>query len=239
MMHKIPFFIGTFISYFIPGRDRRHRVRGHINLFFFYIPIAIFIRRVYGERVKSIRFVRQISMKRMTCVVNNKYYVKVFRFVSVRRLNEYKLLLDFIRAKLPVDIPRIFVAKHIPMYVAKKLPGKELSKFNKKQIIQNQRKIRAQVFAIIKALSTIPIDSIPDKERFASRIQARKVENVIGPNSVLAHCDLNAGNILLNKDLNVTGIIDWDSLAIVPNPNKDREYFEHLWKKFINGGGHD
>lgn len=228
-MHKIPFFIGTFISYFVPGRERRRRVRGRINLFFFYIPIVLFIHRVYGERVKSIKFVRQISMKRMTCVVNGKYFVKVFRFVSVKRLNEYKLLLDFIRSHLPVKIPRVFVAKHIPMYVAEKLPGRVMTELNKKTVIKNGRKIKSQVSRIINALTSIPVSSIPDNKRFASRIQARKVENIICKSSVLAHCDLNPGNLLLDKNFKIVSIIDWDSMAIVPNPNKDKEDFARLW----------
>lgn len=235
-MYKIPFFIGTFISYFVPGRENRRRVRGHINKFFFYIPIALFIKRVYGEKTKTIRFIRQISMKRVTCVVNDKYYVKVFRFVSVKRLNEYKFLLDFIRPYLSVKIPDVYVAKHIPMYVAERLPGRDMCDFDKELILKNEKKIKKQVFDIIAQLQSVPVDEIPDNIRFAVKLQAKKpATKPVAVGSVLAHCDLNAGNLLLDEKLNILSIIDWDSTLIVPNPDTDKEMFEKLWSVYKNG----
>ena len=233
-MHKIPFFIGTFISWFVPGRENRRAVRGKINLFFFYIPIALFIKSTYGESVKHIKFVRQISMKRMTCVVNDKYYVKIFRFVSVKRLNDYKFLLDFIRPYLNVQIPEIFVAKHIPMYVAEKISGKDMRDFDKKIILKNEAKIKKQVFEIIDSLKNIPVDLIPNNNRFAQCVQARgyNVQNKIAKGYVLAHRDLNASNLRLDEKLNIVSIIDWDSMCIVANPNTDKEMFEKLWKNY-------
>ena len=96
-MYKLPFYIGGIISYFVPGRYRRRSVRGQINVFLFRGIINRFVERVYGVRVNNIRFVRQVSMNRMICVVNDRYYVKIFRDVSVKRLKDYKFLLDFIR----------------------------------------------------------------------------------------------------------------------------------------------
>ena len=231
-MHKIPFFIGTFISYFVPGRKNRRRVGGWINMFFFYIPIRLFIKRTYGVRVKTMRFVRQISMKRMTCVVNDRYFVKVFRFVPVKRLNEYKFLLDFIRPHLPVKIPKIFVAQRIPMYVADKLPGRVMVDFDKQVIMKSEKKIKKKVSEIITALKSIRVDSIPDNERFVYPIQVRRVGKGIAKNSVLAHCDLNPTNLLLDSNLKIVSIIDWDSMAIVPDVNKDENGFANLWEKY-------
>ena len=125
-MYKIPFYISGFISYFIPGHYRRRYVRGTINVFFFRVSIAHFVKHIYGVDIKNIRFVRQVSMNRMICVVNDRYYVKIFRDVSVKRLKDYKFLLDFIRPYLKVKIPEIFVHDTIPMYVADKLPGKDM-----------------------------------------------------------------------------------------------------------------
>ncbi|MBR5904364.1 MAG: hypothetical protein IKZ49_02405 [Alphaproteobacteria bacterium] len=230
-MYKIPFYIGTFLSWFIPGRENRRHIRGKINVFFFYVPIALFVKRTYGEKVKNIKFVRQISMKRFTCVVNNKYYVKIFRFVPVKRLNDYKFLLDFIRPYLKVQIPEIFVAKHIPMYVAEKISGTDMRDFDKDLIKKNEKKIKKQVMDIIDSLQKIPVMKIPDNQRFLQCVQARKISHeIITKKSVLAHRDLNASNLRLDDKLNIVSIIDWDSMCIVQKPNTDKEMFAKLWK---------
>ena len=230
-MYKIPFFIGTFLSWFVPGRNNRRNLRGRVNVFFFWIPIALFVKRVYGVRVKKIRFVRQISMKRMTCVVNDRYYVKIFRFVSVQRLNDYKFLLDYIKPKLPVKIPEIFVAKHIPMYVTEKMPGKDMRDFDKDVIVKNEKSITKQVFNLIKALKSIDVHSIPNNERFINNVQSRaKYVSPVTKTSVLAHCDLNAGNLRLDDKLKLVSIIDWDSMLIVPDPDRDEKVFTKLWE---------
>lgn len=235
-MYKIPFYLSSFISYFVPGRYRRRRVRGTINVFLFYIPIARFIKRVYGVRTNKIRFVRQVSMNRMTCVVNDRYYVKIFRDVSVKQLNDYRFLMDYIRPHLHVNIPKVFVANYIPMYVADKLPGKDLRDFDKKLIMKNEKKIKSQVYDMIHAMQNIQIKSIPDNERFLFTLQSKKINQKpeIGRDSVLAHLDLNASNLLMDEDLNVISVVDWDSLSIVQSPNIDKDSFESLWNIFKN-----
>ncbi|MBR4806476.1 MAG: phosphotransferase [Alphaproteobacteria bacterium] len=54
----------------------------------------------------------------------------------------------------------------------------------------------------------------------------------IDKNAVLAHCDLNPTNLLLDSNLNIVSIIDWDSMAIVSDVNKDEDGFENLWEKY-------
>lgn len=235
-MYKIPFYLSGFVSYFVPGRYRRRRVRGTINVFLFYIPIARFIRRIYGVKTKKIRFVRQVSMNRITCVVNDRYYVKIFRDVSVKQLNDYKFLLNFIRPHLSVNIPDVFVADYIPMYVADRLPGKDLRDFDKSLIMKNEKKIKTQVLNMIKEMQAIPVKSIPENERFLFTLQQKRTKEKIkiGRNSVLAHLDLNASNLLMDKDLNVISVVDWDSLSIVSNPQIDKDSFENLWNIFKN-----
>ena len=230
-MYKIPFFIGTFVSWFIPGRNRRRRVRGNINVFLFYIPIARFIKRTYGKRANTIKFVRQVSTNRMTCVVNNRYFVKIFRDVSVEQLNNYKFLLDFIRPRLSVNIPTIFVAKHIPMYVADKLPGKDLRDFDVREILKHEKKIKSAVIKMVDDMQSIGVRSIPENHRFVRPLQYDKSKPAqqITTKSVLAHLDLNASNLLLDSNYNVISVIDWDSLSIVPSANIDRDSFENLW----------
>lgn len=228
-MYKLPFYIGHIISCFVPGRERRRRVRGVVNVFLYRIPIARFIKKTYGVRANTIKFVRQVSMNRMTCVVNNRYYVKIFRNVSVKQLNDYKFLLDWIRPKLKVKIPEIYVDKHIPMYVADRLPGKDMRDFDAKSIMQHEKQIKHQVIDTIDAMQHIPVKKIPGYKRFLSGLQNQNSNTKIGKDSVLAHLDLNASNLLLDDKFNVISIVDWDSLSIVPTPNIDRDSFENLW----------
>ena len=235
-MYKLPFYIGGIISYFVPGRYRRRSVRGQINVFLFRGIINRFVERVYGVRVNNIRFVRQVSMNRMICVVNDRYYVKIFRDVSVTRLKYYKFLLDFIRPYLKVKIPEIFVHDKIPMYVADKLPGKDMRDFDKSTIIKHEKKIKSQMIEIINALQSVSVKSIPDSERFLLPLQPKKnsIKPKIGRNSVLAHLDLNASNIRLDDNFDVVSIVDWDSLSIVDSPNIDKDSFEKLWNIYKN-----
>ena len=233
-MYKLPFFIGNLIACFVYGSERRHRVRGYVNIIFYYIPIILFVRRVYGERVKKIRLVRQITLNRMTCVINDKYYVKVFRNVSVEKLNNYKFLLDFIRPKLKVEIPKIYVAKHVAMYVCEKLPGKGIYSFKREEVLKHEDKIQKQVFDVIKTIQKIPFDSIMNNERFKFSMQPQRTkEKPYNKDvSVLAHFDLNESNLLFDKDFNVQSIIDWDSLSMAKNPNTDKEIFLKYWNRY-------
>ena len=230
-MYKIPFYISALISNLFTGQDRRRRIRGNVNVFLFRIPIARFVRRTYGVRVHTIRFVRQVSMNRMTCVVNNRYFVKIFRDVSVAQLNNYQLLLDIVRPHLSVEIPRIFVAKKMPMYVADKLSGKNLHEFGKDNIIKHEKKIKTQVVKMIDELQGISVKTIPNNELFLVPLQHKKnvKKPTITKNSVLAHLDLNVSNFMLDDKYNVVGVVDWDSLSIVNDPNRDRNDFERLW----------
>lgn len=230
-MYRIPFFIGQILSYFVPGTHARRRVRGMVNRFFFYIPIARFTKKIYGVKAKRIRFVRQINMNRATFVVNNRYYVKIFRNVSLSRLYAYKYLLDFIRPRLDMHIPNIFIAKHIPMYVADTLPGTILCDCDKPQVLKHERKIRSQIINMINALKAIRPQTILNYEMFTYELQSKQIQPKIKLNkhSVLAHKDLNTSNILLDDKFNIISIIDWDSLSIVQDPDADIKRFEQTW----------
>ena len=235
-MYKLPFYIGGIISYFVPGRYRRRFVRGRINVFLFHFVISRFIKSVYGVQTTEIRFVRQVSMNRMTCVVNGRYYVKIFRDVSVQQLNDYKFLLDFIRPHLNVKIPEVFVDKKIPMYVADKLPGTDLRDLDRNLIMMHEKKIKAQVYDMINAMQSISVKTIPNNERFLFPLQSANTNKKpkIGRNAVLAHLDLNASNLLLDDKFNVISVVDWDSLSIVESPDVDKDSFEKLWNTFKN-----
>lgn len=233
-MYRLPFFIGNFLACFVPGPERRHRVRGYTNIILYYIPIVFFIRRVYGERVKKISFVRQITLNRMTCIVNDKYYVKVFRNVSVEKLNNYKFLLNLVRPKLKINIPVIHVAKHIAMYACEKLPGKSIYAFKRKDVLKHEDKIQKQVFDVIKTIQKIPFNSIMNNERFKFSMQPQRTKEKPYHKdvAVLAHFDLNEGNLLLDRNYNIKSIIDWDSLSMAKNPNTDKEIFLKHWARY-------
>ena len=81
-------------------------------------------------------------------------------------------------------------------------------------------------------MKNISIDSIPEKERFIYPVQSQKIGKSIEPNSVLAHCDLNPTNLLLDNNLKIVSIIDWDSMSIVSDSDKDSIGFEKLWDKY-------
>ena len=70
-MSKIPFYIGNFVTMFVPDGARRARVRGNINRILYTPRIKRFIWRTYHERAKSIKFVRQINLNRVCLVVND------------------------------------------------------------------------------------------------------------------------------------------------------------------------
>ena len=130
-MNKIPFFIGNLVACFVPNNRRRERVRGRINLFLFRPYVSRFIKSVYGEKVKSLKLVRQRTLKRVIFVVNDKYYIKVFRSVTKQALFDFIELMDIVRKVIPVEVPVMVVDKKIPMYACVKNTGRGIHSFDK------------------------------------------------------------------------------------------------------------
>ncbi len=240
-MNKIPFFIGNLLACFVPNNKRRSRVRGWVNVILFRPWIVSLVRRAYGIKPKKVRFVRQITLNRMSCVVDGMYYVKVFRNVKVKQLNNLKILLDFIRPYISVEISDIVVHKHIPMYVSPKISGHSIYDFDKETVFKNEDKILKQVSKIISELQSIKLDSVPNIQEFKTGVQPeRTVERPCdSKHPVLAHFDLNEKNFLFDDDLNIVGIIDWDSVSIAQNPDTDMDIFMKYWghckNRFIRG----
>lgn len=233
-MSKIPFHIGNLIACFVPNGERRARVRGYVNITLYRPRIKALIRRVYGEDVKTIKLARQINLNRFVCVVNDKYYVKVFRNITLHRLEEHKFLFDFVRQFLSVLTPEMHLDSHIPMYVCEKIPGHKISDFDAKTILKNEEKIKKQIVDIIKEIQKIDIKSIPDYDRFWFGLQPeRQPEKAINPiKPVLAHFDLNETNLFFDDDMNIIGVIDWDTLSIAKNPETDMNVFNYFWNRF-------
>ena len=88
-------------------------------------------------------------------------------------------------------------------------------------------------YLLINSIQKIPVKSIPDYERFSWSMQPeRGREKECEPgHEVLAHFDLNIGNFLLDKDLNITSVIDWDTLSIANNPDTDKDIFLIYWDR--------
>lgn len=236
-MSKVPFYVGNFLAIFVPDGARRARVRGNVNMALYTPRIKHFIKRVYNEPVKSIKFIRQINLNRVCLCVNGKYYVKLFRNITPERVKNYKELMDFIAPRISVRMPVVYADDNMAMYVSEKIPGRGIGEFDTETILKNEDKIKSQVEKIISEIQAIKPESIPGVERFGHSLQPeRATEPKINvPHPVLAHFDLNETNLLFDDDMNIIGVIDWDMCSIAQNPDTDMFVFNRFWNRFMNG----
>lgn len=218
----------------MPGTENRRHVRAAVNLFLYRPKINKFIRRTFGERVKTVKFIRQITLNRVVCLVNDKYYVKIFRDVSNKTLKDFEFISNYIRPFVSVTCPEVIVAPHAQMYVCEKVQGRHISTFPADEILKNKDKIEQQVMDIIAELQAIDVKSIPGWRRFMYSMQLRTKEKPGPKKMVLAHFDLNETNLFFDNDLNICAVIDWDTLSIAQNPETDRNIFMKYWVPFIN-----
>lgn len=236
MLYKVPFYLGNFFACFVPGTERRRHTRAYVNLLLFYPAIRRFIRRAYGERIQSIKFIRQISLGRVVFLVNGKYFVKIFRDVTNARLKDHEFLLNYAIKQLGKDslIIPIVVAKHVPMYACEKVSGEHVYEFPPEKIIKNNAKIKKQVFSIIDALQKIDVSKIPNNARFMYSMQKKRTRELPGgEKQVLAHFDMNTSNFLFDENMNICAVIDWDTLSIAQNNETDKRVFLKHWDPFI------
>lgn len=234
-MYKIPFFISNLISCFIYGSKNRQKWRGRINVFLFRPVVIRFVKKTYGVRVKSVRFIRQITLNRMVCVVNDTYFVKIFRNVTLKQLKDFEFLSEYVEKRMKVAVPHVIVHNRIPMYVCERVAGKSITDFDKEFVAENYDKILKQAHGIIRQLQRIKVDDIPNKERFLDSLQQRTVEQPCRkPRQVLAHFDLNMLNFLFDDEMNICSVIDWDTLSIANNPTTDTTIFLKYWNRYKN-----
>lgn len=233
-MHTIPFFIGNTLACLVHGSERRARFRGKINLVLFRPWIARFIRHEYGERLKTLRFVRQRTLNRVVGIVNDKYYVKIFRNVTNTQIRDFVFLMNLVGRAIRVNTPKIVVDKKLPMYACKKNPGREIDSFDKSFVLQHQDHIFTQIQEIIKQLQSIDVEKIPHNERFITNMQNRRYPELpcTGCRRVLGHFDMNLTNFLFDDDLNIVSAIDWDALSIANNPDTDWMIFMRFWNQY-------
>ena len=235
MLTALPFYISNIMSCFVKNADARHRLRGNVNRFFYAPLMARVVKDIYGEKASSIKFVRQHTMGRCVCVVNDKYFVKVFRNMSGVRLKNFQRLINYVKDSLGVKVPDVYIAKNNHMYVTEKISGRGIYDFDKGFVLKHEKKILAQVDNIISKLQSIDVHKIPDAGRFCVALEStsKKIKpEVITKDSVLAHFDLNVRNFLFDDDMNICGLIDFDSMAITNDKNKDKQIFMKYWNRY-------
>lgn len=233
-MSKIPFYIGNFVACFVPGSDQRAHVRGWINIILYQRKIAKLIHDAYGCRVTGIRFVRQRTLNRMVCVVNDKYYVKIFRDLSPARVCHFADLIRYIRPYISVAIPEIIASHTAPMYVCARVPGHHIEHFSPDTLIAAADKIHAQVAQIITQIQSIDVKKIPNYKQFYTPMQEhRNIKNMPGHRAVLVHFDINETNLMFDDNLNVCALIDWDTISIAANMDVDMNNFMHHWDRHM------
>ena len=235
MIISLPFYISNFLSCFVRGKAARHKFRGSVNSFLYRPLVARFIKQTFGESVTNVKFVRQHTMGRCVCVVNDKYFVKIFRSMSGARLKNFEFLVNHIAQFMDIDIPRIYVAKNNHMYVTEKANGFGIYDFDRKFVIQHEKKILNQVDEIISVLQSIDVKKLPDANRFCVALESTSKDikpEPITQESVLSHGDLNVRNFLFDKDLNICGLIDFDGMRITNNGEYDKQIFMKYWNRY-------
>ena len=235
MIISLPFYISNFLSCFIWNKAARHRLRGYVNCFLYTPMMKRFIKKTFGEETKNIQFVRQNTPSRCVCVINDKYFIKIFKHDMGNRLADFKFLIDYITPFIKTTIPPVYVSKNNHMYVTKKIPGFGIYEFDKEFVLKHEPKILNQANKIIRELQSIDVRKIPNAERFCVALESTTKDIETEPltnDSVLAHFDLNIRNFLFDSDLNICGLIDFDSMTITNDKNKDKEIFMKYWERY-------
>lgn len=232
----MPFVLGNILSCFVPGGANRKKVRSATVMFFYKPIIKRFIKKNFNERAHSMKFVRQMNIQRLVCLVNDKYYVKIFSKVPNKKLQEFKRLVDYITPYMDVLIPTVFVDKKHSMYVCKKIENHSIYDFDRELILQNEDKIKKQVIKIIDNLQSINVKDIPNYEKYMIGIQKRSPGNPDEKPSkmVLGHFDISETNLLFDDNFNIHTLIDWDALSITDLSGTDLYIFQGNWQRFIN-----
>lgn len=234
-MTGLPFYISNFLACFVRNSDKRHEIRGKINFFLYKRFAGHVVNKIFKESINDVKFVRQHTPSRFVCVVNDKYYVKIFKNMSKKRLENFEYLVNYIIKFMDVNIPKVYISTDGHTYITPKIPGFSIYAFEKELVLKNEEKILAQVDKIILQLQSIDINKLKNPERFCVALEStsKKVKREhITNDSVLAHLDLNIRNFLFDKDLNICGLIDFDSLCIINNKNQDKQNFMKYWERY-------
>lgn len=231
---KLSFIIGGVLSSVIRDTQRRRRFRGKFNLFWLRPYIARFIKRAYGEKIETLKFVRQQSMNRVVGIVNDKYYVKIFRKIRVKRIQDFAKLMSVVEKVVSVKINHVVADDKIAMYSYKKIDGMDIHRFEKEFVIKHKTKLFNQIKKIIQEIQSIDVQSVPPDERFVYDMHFEKHGNPSDiKKCVFGHFDMNFGSFLFDKNLNIIALLDWDTIAITDELNGDWNKFMHYWGAYI------
>ncbi len=232
---KFPFYIGNFLACFVLGSRRRSDARGNVNNFFYSPIVARFVKKVFGEKAHTVKFVRQHTPSRFVCVVNDKYFIKIFKKMSHEKLENFEFLVNYVRNLMSVNIPKVYISRANNIYATEKIDGKTIYDFDARFVLQNESKILRQAEQIVSQLQNINLKKIPNAARFCVALEttSKKIKpEPVTDESVLAHLDLNVRNFLFDNDMNIIGLIDFDSLSITNDKNKDMQIFMKYWNRY-------
>ena len=228
---KLSFIFGVIVSAPIRNSRIRRRIRGKINLFILRPYIRRFMKREYGIKINSLSFVRQQSLNRVVGLVNDKYFVKIFRNISVKRIQDFAELMGIVENSLSVTVPHIVADDKIAMFSYEKIDGVDINEFDKSRIQRDKKRLFTQVQDIIAQLQSINVRRIPQFDRFLTDIYSQKYGNptVRSTSLTLGHFDVNLGNFLYDKNMNITSVIDWDTIAITDDVDACWGVFMRYW----------
>ena len=102
-------------------------------------------------------------------------------------------------------------------------------------MLKHEKKILSQVDDIISQLQSIDVTKLPDAERFCVALESTTKNTEIEPitiDSVLAHFDMNIRNFLFDENMNICGWIDFDSIRITNDKNRDKQIFMKYWERY-------
>jgi hypothetical protein len=234
-MITLPFYIANFMAGFVKSQDKRHILRGRVNTFFYTPTMARFIRRVYSEKTQTVKFVRQHTPSRCVCVINDKYFIKIFKKNYGTRIKDFEFLVNYVQKKMKISIPTVFAAKNGHMYVTEIIQGHCIYDFEPEFVLKHEQKILNQVADVIHGLQSIDVKKIPNNERFCVALESpshnAKIESITN-NSILVHNDMNVRNFMFDNDLNICGLIDFDGLCIMNDADRDMKNFMKYWNRY-------
>ena len=235
MFLRLPFYIANFLAGFVSTQSKRHVLRGHINAFFYTPMMMRIVKRIYGEKTKTVKFVRQHTPSRVVCVVNDKYFIKIFKHNLGKRLKNFEFLVNYAHDHMNVNIPRVHALENNHGYVTELIDGRDIYGFDSQFVLKNEEKILQQVVKIIAQGQSIDVHKFLNPERFSVALESpgknTKAEPITS-DSVLLHGDLNLRNFLFDDDLNIVGLIDFDGMRITNDKDKDIQNFMKYWNRY-------
>ena len=150
-------------------------------------------------------------------------------------MGDFEFLVNYVRHKMPVKIPKVYVAKNNHMYVTELVSGYSIYDFDPKTVLKNEKKILKGVTKIISDLQSIDIKKMSNPERFCVALDAPSKNTpveAITNDSVLLHGDMNVRNFIFDQDLNICGLIDFDGMRITNDKNADMKNFMKYWNRY-------